>query len=277
MKFTKLEAEQRDFFDKNGYLVVRDALDPEMLERVTAACDRVVERQYDDPSPRRASLVNVLPEDETFLPLLTWETTVPLVAQLLSFNLRLAKSHLIYNYPDPADAKPSTNWHRDFRESPFDMGPLRCLRLLIKVVYHLSDTIAPLSGNTVIVPGSNNYTRPLEIPEGQNDPDNALEPPLKAGDAFLFENRTYHRIGLNRTEVPRKCLMMGYCYSWITPLDYDVQPDWLMDKVEDPLARQLIGANKMSSTEVDPWAFKEWAEKHGLKRSSEVEIERLTA
>ena len=275
MEFTRLEDEQREFFDRNGYLVVRNALDADMLERVTAAGDRIVEKNKDDGS-RRASLVNVLPEDDIFLSLLTWETTVPLVVQLLSFDIRLAKSHLIYNYPDPPDAKPSTNWHRDFMESPFDLGPHRYPRLLIKIAYQLTDT-SPLSGNTILVPGSNNYTRRLQIPEGKNDPDGALELELRAGDAFLFESRTFHRIGLNRTAVVRKCLMMGYSYGWISPLDYDVQPDWLLEKTTDPIARQLIGGNKLPSTIIDPWALREWAEKYGVERSSDIEYERLMA
>ena len=275
MEFTRLEDEQREFFDRNGYLVVRNALDADMLERVTAAGDRIVEKNKDDGS-RRASLVNVLPEDDIFLSLLTWETTVPLVVQLLSFDIRLAKSHLIYNYPDPPDAKPSTNWHRDFMESPFDLGPHRYPRLLIKIAYQLTDT-SPLSGNTILVPGSNNYTRRLQIPEGKNDPDGALELELRAGDAFLFESRTFHRIGLNRTAVIRKCLMMGYSYGWISPLDYDVQPDWLLEKTTDPIARQLIGGNKLPSTIIDPWALREWAEKYGVERSSDIEYERLMA
>ena len=168
-----------------------------------------------------------------FLSLLTWNATVPLVVQLLSYDIRLAKSHLIYKYPDPQDAEPSTNWHRDFMESPFDLGPHRYPRMLIKIAYQLTDTSA-LSGNTILLPGSNNLTRRLQIPEGRNDPDGAVELELQAGDAFLFESRTFHRVGLNRTDVPRKCLMMGYCYGWISPLDYDVQPDWLLDKVTDP-------------------------------------------
>ena len=275
MKFTRLEDEQREFFDRNGYMVVRNALDAAMLERVTAACDRIVEQNEDDSS-RRASLGNVLPEDDIFLSLLTWKTTVPLVVQLLSFDIRLAKSHLIYNYPDPPEAEPSTNWHRDFMESPFDLGPHRYPRLLIKIAYQLTDTSA-LSGNTILVPGSNNYTRRLHIPEGQNDPDGAVELELQAGDAFLFESRTFHRIGLNRTQSPRKCLMMGYSYGWISPLDYDVQPDWLLEKVTDPIARQLVGGNKLPSTIVDPWALREWAEKYGVERSSDIEYERLKA
>ena len=276
MKFTRLEHEQREFFDQNGYMVVHNALDADMLGRVTAACDRIVEEKYEDLGSGRASLVNVVVEDDIFLPLLTWETTVPLVVQLLSFDIRLAKSHLIYNYPDPQDAKPSTDWHRDFMESPFDLGPHRYPRMMIKIAYQLTDTTS-LSGNTILVPGSNNYTHRFQIPGGKNDPDGAVELELRAGDAFLFESRTFHRIGLNRTNVPRKCLMMGYGYGWLTPLDYDVQPDWLLEKVTDPIARQLVGGNKMPGTIIDPWALKEWAEKYGVERSSDIDYERLMA
>ena len=276
MKFTRLEHEQREFFDQNGYMVVHNALDADMLGRVTAACDRIVEEKYEDLGSGRASLVNVVVEDDIFLPLLTWETTVPLVVQLLSFDIRLAKSHLIYNYPDPQDAKPSTDWHRDFMESPFDLGPHRYPRMMIKIAYQLTDTTS-LSGNTILVPGSNNYTHRFQIPGGKNDPDGAVELKLRAGDAFLFESRTFHRIGLNRTNVPRKCLMMGYGYGWLTPLDYDVQPDWLLEKVTDPIARQLVGGNKIPGTIIDPWALKEWAEKYGVERSSDIEYERLMA
>jgi ectoine hydroxylase-related dioxygenase (phytanoyl-CoA dioxygenase family) len=276
MKFTRLEHEQREFFDQNGYMVVHNALDADMLGRVTAACDRIVEEKYEDLGSGRASLDNVVVEDDIFLPLLTWETTVPLVVQLLSFDIRLAKSHLIYNYPDPQDAKPSTDWHRDFMESPFDLGPHRYPRMMIKIAYQLTDTTS-LSGNTILVPGSNNYTHRFQIPGGKNDPDGAVELELRAGDAFLFESRTFHRIGLNRTNVPRKCLMMGYGYGWLTPLDYDVQPDWLLEKVTDPIARQLVGGNKIPGTIIDPWALKEWAEKYGVERSSDIEYERLMA
>ena len=278
MEFTKLEDEQRKFFDENGYLTVPNALDPDMLKQVTAACDRVVDQQYKESGKRRASLINVLPEDDVFLKLVAWKTTVPLIVQLLSYHIRLSKSHIIYKYPDPLEEESSgnsaANWHRDFRESPFDLGHHRYPRMMIKVVYQLSDTGAE-SGNTVIVPKSNNFTKGLEIPEGQTDPEGATELQLRAGDAYFFESRVFHRIGLNKTNFPRKCLMMGYSYGWITPLDYDVQPEWLTEKATDPITRQLIGASKMFTTEIDPTALKEWADKHSVKRSSEIEYAQL--
>ncbi len=68
---------------------------------------------------------------------------------------------------------------------------------MIKIVYQLSDT-TPLSGNTVIVPQSNNLTQPLEIPKGQNDPDDAIELELRAGDAILFEGLDFLSDPLHR-------------------------------------------------------------------------------
>ena len=276
MKFTRISEDQRKFFDQNGYLVVPEALDADMLAHVTDACDQVVERKYLETGKRRASLNNVLPENEVFLELLKWETTLPLVVQLLSFNLRLAKSHIIYKYPDGPNEVPRRNWHRDFMESPLDLGPHRYPRVLIKVVYQLSDTTTKSSGNTLILPKSNNLTRKLEIPEDQNDPTGAVALELRAGDAYLFESRTFHSIGENYTSIPRKCLMMGYSYGWISPLDYDLQPQWLLDKVSDPISRQLVGAEKDKESRVKPDALEAWTEKHGVKRASEVEYDRLT-
>ena len=168
MEFTRLEDEQREFFDRNGYLVVRDALDADMLARVTAACDRIADQDKKEDS-RRLSRDNVLPEDDVFLSLLTWDTTVPLVVQLLSFDIRLAKSHLIYKYPDPPDATPSANWHRDFMESPFDLGPHRYPRMLIKIAYQLTDTTA-LSGNTILLPGATTIRGDSGYPRGVTIP-----------------------------------------------------------------------------------------------------------
>ncbi len=42
MKYRELKSDERRFFDDNGYLVVREALDEEMLQRVVEAADRLV-------------------------------------------------------------------------------------------------------------------------------------------------------------------------------------------------------------------------------------------
>ncbi len=215
--------------------------------------------------------------EDTFVPLLTWETTVPLIVQLLSYNIRLTKSHLIFKYPDPEGASEPTYWHRDVRYSSEDLGPACNTRLQIKVAYQLSDGMEPGCGNTWLAAGSNNCRRPIEIPKGAHDPTNAMEPSLRAGDAFLFENRTYHRQGLNRTQFTRKVVMFGYSYAWLSPNDFVVQSEELLERIHDPIAGQLLGAARSSNSQIDHRALREWAEMHGVRRSSEIAHDKVNA
>lgn len=272
MKFVRLTQEQRCFFDENGYLIIREALDAPMLHQVIETADRMVERHYLESGGRRASLSNVIAE-EGFIPLLTWHRTLPLVVQLLSSNIRLSKSHLIYKYPDPVSVDEETFWHRDIQNSNEDLGPAGNTRLQIKVAYQLTDAMESRSGNTWLSPGSNNLTRPLEIPEGKFDPENAIEPKLRAGDAFLFENRTFHRAGKNRTDRTRKVVMFGYSYSWLSPNDAITQPEEVTERIKDPIGRQLVGALRRPNSQIDSRPLREWCGQHGVRRASEIAYE----
>ncbi len=95
--------------------------------------------------------------------------TTRLVVQLLSYNIWLTKAHPIYKYPDPSGEDEPTYWHRDIENCSNDLGPGGNTRLQIKIAYYLSGTMEHGSGNTWLAPGSNKYTRPLEIPKGVND------------------------------------------------------------------------------------------------------------
>ena len=270
MRYVELSAEQRRSFDDNGYLIVRDAIDPESLARFAAACDRLVAARHRDSGERRASLTNVVADEPELLPLLTWHTTVPLVVQLLSHNIHLTKSHLIYKYPDPPTAEQPTYWHRDIANSSEDLGLHANTRMEIKIAYHFSDCLTPGCGNTWLAPGSNNLDRPLDLVPGSTDPAGAIEPELQAGDAFLFENRTFHRQGLNLTARTRKVLMMGYSYAWLSPNDYIVQDREFLDRVQEPIELQLLGALRTSNTQIDDGPLRAWALRHSVRRASEV-------
>ena len=270
MEFAKLSAQDREFFEENGYLVVEDALEPTALAALRTATDHLVSASYRESGRGRASISNTIAKLDEVIPILTWTPTVSLVVQLLSFNIRLTKSHLIYNFPDPPDQEAPAFWHRDIKNSSEDLGLAGNTRMEIKVAYQLSDTLAPESGNTWLSPGSNRLTGPLPLSPGSDDPDNAFEPHLKAGDAFLFENRTFHRAGANRTPDTRKVLMMGYSYAWLSPNDYVVQPDELARRCQDDIQRQLIGALRLPNTQIDSRPLQKWADAHGVQRASEV-------
>ena len=245
MEQAVLTEEQRQQFERDGFLVVRGALPPEMLERVVTLADRLYEAGLQEGGLSKVNhweLRNCLPHDTLFLELLDWPATFPLVADLLNWNIHLITSHLIMRAPSPPDAGEewkATNWHRDGGTSPSEMQEPHP-RLFIKIAYWLSDLTEPGRGAIRIIPGSHRLTgRPAQGAE-MPDPYGAIELRAEAGDALLFENRLWHAVGPNRSEMVRKSVFFGYGYRWLRPMDYVRMPKKLLKGVS-PIHRQLLG------------------------------------
>ena len=60
--------------------------------------------------------------------------------------------------------------------------------------------------------GSHQTPTSLPIPQGEVDPQNAVDLCLEAGDAFLFENRVYHTTVPNLSDRTAKVIIFGYSY-----------------------------------------------------------------
>ncbi len=241
----RLTEEQRTAFERDGFLVIPGALQGDMLERVTAACDRLYEAGVARDGLTAVNhwhLRNCLPHDDVFLELLDWPETFPLVMDLLNWNIHLVTSHLIMRATSPVDATEqwkATGWHRDGGTSPYEMQEPHP-RLLIKVAYWLSDLSETGRGAIRLVPGSHRLVGPPAQKPGAPDPYGAIELTASPGDAVLFEQRTYHAVGPNRSDILRKSLFMGYGYRWLRPMDYVQMPQDLLDRVS-PVRRQLLG------------------------------------
>ena len=275
MEFTPLSRQQRDDFERDGFLVVPQALPSGMVERLLEASDRLYERgRSADGLNERGfwQLRNCLVEDDAFLELLDWHATVPLVVQLLNHNVQLITSHLVVRPPVPADSGPSfgrSGWHRDGGTCPSDLGAAQP-RMFIKIAYWLSDISEPGRGAIRLLPGSNDTA--VEPPEGDLDGSEEFAMRCRPGDAVLFENRTMHAVGPNHSEVTRKTLFFGYGYRWLRPMDYMRMPEELLDRC-DPVRRQLLGdcssAMGFQIPEAGEVPLKEWIREH-----TGVEIER---
>ncbi len=276
MKFTALTHEQRTFFETHGYLIVRNALDGRMIEQLIRVGDRLMAGEIQENRQKSSAYYdgfrNCIALDDAFISLLTHSKTVPLVAQLLSPNLRLLTSHLIYKYPKPQESGVADQgyggWHRDNYWVPHDLGHAEVPRMSIKVAYYLSDHRQAHTGMTLMAPGSHLLKTQLAMAPGRRDPKEFVEPKLAAGDALLFENRAWHSanapLTVNQT---RKCVMFGYCYGWLQPSDYMTQPDALLEKVDD-IGKQLLGGLSFESETFDLFyanePLRKWAEFHGV-------------
>lgn len=270
MDFIRLKQEQRRSIDEDGFMVVRNALDRETVERLIDAGDRRAEsflqkpEVLNRPEHNHLDLRPGLLREKVFYELVSNSSTVPLIVQLLSPNIHLHSTALIYKRPESPDA-PSfrRGWHRDIR-IPQDLGHQHLPRVGIKICYCLTDFHQPDCGMTLMARGSHLRSEPLAIAKGQVDPleVEVCDLRLNAGDAVLFENRIFHTAAPNRSNRVSRVLMYGYAYRWMRREVYlDVSDTPFLDQA-DPVTRQLLGGYE--DVDTPPWALQRWAKRHGV-------------
>jgi ectoine hydroxylase-related dioxygenase (phytanoyl-CoA dioxygenase family) len=274
MEFVQLTPEQRKAFADDGFLVVRDALDAQTVTQLIEESDRLAgvflrkptisgKPEYNHLDLRRGLL-----KEKALLALVSNSATVPLVVQLLSPNIHLHSTTIIYKRPENPDDPPfRRGWHRDIR-IPKDLGHEQLPLVGIKVCYCLTDFAQPNCGMTLMARGSHRLPGPLKIPKEDVDPLDVevCDLQLKAGDALFFENRIYHTAAPNRSDRVSKVVIYGYAYRWMKPEVYLENPDEQQLLASDPITRQLLGGYR--DVDTPAWAIERWAKRHGLKRDA---------
>lgn len=268
MDFVRLRPDQKKSFDEDGFLVVPKALQPEAVDRLVDACDRLAASFLEKPKLLGRPEYNHLDlrpgllRENALFALVSNSSTVPLVVQLLSPNIHLHSTALIYKRPESPEApRFRRGWHRDIR-IPRDLGHKALPLVGIKVCYCLTDFRESDCGLTVMARGTHLKTEPLAIPKGEVDPPDVDVSHLRlnAGDALLFENRIYHTAAPNRSDRVSKVLMYGYAYRWMKPEVYLDIPDEQQLGQASPITRQLLGGYR--DVDTPPWALQRWATRH---------------
>ena len=271
MDFVPLTTEQRQSFDDDGFLVLRDVLDKQTVEQLIEAGDRraraflnkpvLLEKEEHNHLDLRPGLL----KEKAFVSLVTHSPTVPLVVQLLSPNIQLHSLTLIYKRPvNPEGAPFRRGWHRDIR-IPKDLGHRDLPRVGIKICYCLTDFHKPNSGMTLFARKTHLSPEALKIRKGTIDPEGVevCDLKLNVGDAVLFENRIFHTAAPNRSDRTSKVLIYGYAYRWMKPEVYLETPDATLLQKVDPITRQLLGGYR--DVDTVPWALQRWAKTHGVE------------
>ena len=274
MDFVPLSQVQRQSFADDGYLVVPNALDNTTVNNLTVESDRLASAFLNKPliagkpEYNHLDLRRGLLKEKSLLALVANSTTVSLLVQLLSPNIHLHSTTVIYKRPETPDA-PSfrRGWHRDIR-IPKDLGHEQLPLVGIKVCYCLTDFHETNSGMTLMARGTHLRPEPLQIPKGEVDPlgVEVKDLRLNAGDAFFFENRIFHTAAPNRSDRTSKVVIYGYAYRWMKPEVYLEAPDEQQLLNVDPITRQLLGGYR--DVDTPPWALERWARKHGVAREA---------
>lgn len=241
----RLTETERQQFDQEGYLIVRNALSADYVAGLVEAADRIDAeyRRKRDLGNKPLNLLDVIGKDDRFLPLLDWPTTIARVIDILGWHIQLYHSHMIISPPLPQGYEPKTlrlGWHQDSGRLNIDLESKPRPRISLKVGFFLSDVSAPNSGNFHVIPGSH-LDNELSFPDEEQEHPDAIPVCVNAGDAVFFDRRIWHAGGRNYSAVTRKVLFLGYSYRWLRPRD-DMTVAHFLDRC-DPIQKQLFGVS----------------------------------
>jgi hypothetical protein len=239
--------EQRETFEREGFVVLPGALKPDHVERLTAAVDRIYAEKG---TPGDAlHLLAFAGEDELFMEMLDYPPLLAVMVELLGTNIFLHHCHLDVHPPMTGEGTKAWMWHQDGGIQNRDIESDPRPRLSAKVAYFLTDVSEPGRGNFVVLPRSHLMNRIDRPADDDNNIPGALQVLASPGDAVVFDRRTWHMRSDNHSDITRKGIFFAYTYRWIRPRDdMEIPPE--MEKMVTPVRRQILGR---ADATIDHW------------------------
>ena len=188
----RLTPAERESFTRDGYLVVEDAVGPDLaaLQQLMAQMldtTQVTQRRYPDEDIRQAlfSRTHNLQERPELMRLLTAEKVFPKIVDILGSNTSLFHAFSPCTKPaSPGATQPDGfaqlgqfGFHRDAGLHPnrdgrgFEFPERPSSRMTVKAIYYLSDCSEGIEGNTWVCPGSHRRGSPGDGSESASEVD----------------------------------------------------------------------------------------------------------
>jgi ectoine hydroxylase-related dioxygenase (phytanoyl-CoA dioxygenase family) len=171
-------------------------------------------RRNEEPESLAYNVYNSVERHPEIASLMDEPTVLPLVVNLLGYNIQLHISHLTIRHPNPNDVKTETssfiNWHQDGPHPQFPRVNGLTSTYYIKTCYILSDMSEPNRGNTKVIPGSHNKPyNPNHTNVREQLPDE-VQVCGKPGDVFIFCQNLWHAGSPNHSNYSRRQMFLGY-------------------------------------------------------------------
>jgi len=219
----RLSRRQAESFERDGFIhlpAVFSAQEVAAIRALTDACEVAGSGVREDLDGGFFSMRGLTVDSAEFAGLACDGRLVGPAVQLLGPHLRFLGVQSIRREPlggSPGARTPERHgWHRDVYGMSRDLGAA-APRCAVKFGIWLSDSLEARAGGTQFLPGSQNFPV-LRMPPGRIDPEGAVAPAARAGDVVIFENRTYHAGGVNRSDEPFRLLLFQYGYRWLAPV-----------------------------------------------------------
>lgn len=136
-----------------------------------------------------------------------------LVLQIVDAILRPFCDRFDLNLTQGVEIGPGALAQYPHRDQDMWGGPKGGIEYLVNVMWPLTSFTAD-NGGTMLWPGSHRRQDEATLPE-----DEAIAAELDPGDVLLFLGSTLHGGGANRTDVPRRGIIVSYCLGWLKPFE----------------------------------------------------------
>ena len=279
MTFKLMSSEQRNQWDKDGYLIIKNALsagevaelvvevdyldevsqrlgrNPDLMLDAVNIIDAATEGLFQPEQDNVGTLLRPEPS-EAFLNLIDHPNHLGIVCELIGAAIQLSWAEAVVR---PPSRKPANRWHKDGSKPYYfpTVGRKTALQWA-RIGFFLTDVLQPDMGNFSVIPGSHRAGFP-KLPQGLEhaltvtsftdfqkvDQIDAGVPGarqllLEAGDAVLFHNSLWHCVPRNTSTARRKNLWYVYTPLWMRLGDRMGNSPELIATC-DPVRRQLLG------------------------------------
>lgn len=216
--------EQWETFQKDGIVLIEDAISEDAIQTYLDAIDRVTSVAPDYEDGEYFYRENIVELDPTLSSLIDEPRHVGFAYDIYGELLKIHQSQLFVRAPQESH---NNKWHPDgARALPYGVFSPE-IPLQIKVGYWLTDLPEAQMGNLVVLPGSHRH----QYMDGYDthdsmDGERILTP--KRGTMSIMHSSIWHRVEPNYSQVTRKNFFLAYCPAWLTAADHiHSDPDWL--------------------------------------------------
>jgi len=227
-------------FENQGFLHLRQLMDPLVTLRVREAYQRVQNEQITPRLGQRSSHYDVqrlLDADSVFSEIAVLPKLLPYLLSTVGEDVQLIQANARLF---PPGKTPTAPWHSDMANT-LGIDLSHSPNFHIKVHFYFED-LQPDQGCLAFLPGTHRRPHQLDRPRPQDivaERDSEIIVP-RAGDAVLFNTHCLHMCLDNKTLVDRRTLIYAYSHFWVKQYDSAIlrNPAWIPT---DTLSRQVFG------------------------------------
>jgi ectoine hydroxylase-related dioxygenase (phytanoyl-CoA dioxygenase family) len=193
-----------------GYTIVEDAIEPELIKRLTARIDGLLDElgiPFGDNSflgERTRRMFNLLARDPIFAQVPIHPSVLPIVEGVLDAECLLSSITAI----EMNDGQAPQPFHCDDGSIPI---PRPHIPLACPAIWALTDFTLE-NGATRVVPGSHRFDR---IPRRREEPEHVVQAVMPAGSVIVYDGGLWHGGGANNSEARRVGIVVNYCAGFI--------------------------------------------------------------